>query len=291
MEKPFCYRTQDHTLIHGTIHSDQGEPILFLHYMGGNEAIWNGVIPSFTNAYRVVTLNLRGHGKSEDPGKGYDFATLAEDIVLALDHLKIDAAHLVGSSFGCSVATAFAARFPERTLSLVNSEGAMQNDAGPGGKYTESKEEFMEGLAKGAEVNTYPSKEAFIATLKREWLPWNSIKENSLKGIDLALQSDGTYVRKPSIASWLQIKGHQFDIRLEDWYEEISCPVLFLPAAEEGGLDGKLSFIKEKIQPVLSSSKIEVIPGTTHAMMFDHDQELSAAILTFHKECVGLSMI
>ncbi|SFS46847.1 alpha/beta fold hydrolase [Marininema halotolerans] len=289
MEKPFCYRTQDHTLIHGTIHSEQGEPIIFLHYMGGNEAIWSGVIPSFTNAYRVITLNLRGHGKSEDPGKGYDFATLADDVAMALDHLEVPAAHLVGSSLGAYVATSFAARYPKRVLSLANSEGALQNDRGPGGKFTESKEERMAKIRRRSET-IYPSKAAYIEYLRTMWQPWSELKEKSLDGLELTQGEDGSFTTKPSWNSSMKLLESLFDIRLEKWYSQVQCPVLFLPAEKEEGLEGKLTFIKDKLEPILTRSQITVIPGTTHAMMFDHFEEMSHAIYSFHKDVANRSV-
>ncbi|SDX36148.1 2-succinyl-6-hydroxy-2,4-cyclohexadiene-1-carboxylate synthase [Marininema mesophilum] len=288
MKKPFHYCTTDHTILHGTIHSEEGEPLIFLHYMGGNEAIWNGVIPFFIENYRVITINLRGHGYSEDRGKGYDFDTLAEDIALGLDHLGITAAHFVGSSLGAYVATSFAARWPERCLSLVNSEGALQNDTGPGGKFTESKEERMAKLGSRSET-TYSSKEAYIQHLKAVWLPWSEVKERTLEGLEVDQREDGRVATKPSHNSSMQLLEHLFNVQLEDWYTNVQCPVLFLPAEVEGDLEGKLTFIKDKLEPILTISKTEVIPGTTHAMMFDHYEEMSHAILSFHKEMTSLS--
>ena len=124
-------------------YSQNGEPILFLHYMGGSAAIWRSIIPKFTEEYRVIAIDIRGHGNSDHPQNGYQLETLVEDVREVLDTLGIYKTHIVGSSLGCDVGTMFASMYADRVISLVNSEGALVNHSGDGGLYTESKEEHI----------------------------------------------------------------------------------------------------------------------------------------------------
>ena len=58
----------------------EGAPVLLVHGLGSTLHIWDLVAPLLTAGRRVVALDLRGHGLSEKPDHGYDFATIAADV-------------------------------------------------------------------------------------------------------------------------------------------------------------------------------------------------------------------
>ena len=108
-----------------------GEVVVFSHGAGGNHAIWVHQTPVFAEKYRVVTWDQRGWGKSTDVrGLAGDSDTAVEDLRRLLDHLDIDAAHLVGQSMGGWAVAGFALRYPERTRSLVlaNTYGGLSTE-------------------------------------------------------------------------------------------------------------------------------------------------------------------
>ncbi|MFJ6726284.1 alpha/beta fold hydrolase [Streptomyces sp. NPDC091281] len=75
----------------------------------------------------VVMYDLRGHGRSERPSEGYTVDHHVDDLEALLDRLQVGGpVHLVGNSFGGTVAFGFAARHPERaaSLTLIESEPA-----------------------------------------------------------------------------------------------------------------------------------------------------------------------
>jgi pimeloyl-ACP methyl ester carboxylesterase len=101
-----------------------GEPVVLVHgYTNYVERNWieTGVLPNLAKNYRVIALDLRGHGESGKPHdpKAYG-AELGLDVVRLLDHLKITRAHLVGYSLGGVIAakllTTNANRFITATL-------------------------------------------------------------------------------------------------------------------------------------------------------------------------------
>lgn len=68
----------------------------------------------------VVMYDLRGHGRSSRPASGYKLEQFVEDLRGMLDELGIDhPVHLVGNSFGGTIAFGFAAAHPERTASIL----------------------------------------------------------------------------------------------------------------------------------------------------------------------------
>ena len=108
-----------------------GDVVVFSHGAGGNHAIWVHQTPVFAERYRVVTWDQRGWGKSTDVrGMAGDSETAVGDLRRLLDHLDIDAAHLVGQSMGGWAAAGFALRYPERTRSLVlaNTYGGLSTE-------------------------------------------------------------------------------------------------------------------------------------------------------------------
>ncbi|MEU0006030.1 alpha/beta hydrolase [Streptomyces sp. NPDC006314] len=86
------------------------------------------VAPAFATAgLDVVMYDLRGHGRSERPPRGYTLDHSIDDLTALLDRLGVTGPlHLVGNSYGGTVAFGYAARHPDRTasLTLIESEPA-----------------------------------------------------------------------------------------------------------------------------------------------------------------------
>ena len=76
-------------------------------------------MPHFTDRYRVIRYDKRGHGLSDCPPAPYSIRDLATDLARLLDQLDVTQAVLVGISVGGMVAQDFAVTWPERVQSLV----------------------------------------------------------------------------------------------------------------------------------------------------------------------------
>jgi pimeloyl-ACP methyl ester carboxylesterase len=99
----------------------KGQPVVLIHGWLSSAGI-NWVLPGTTGLlgrdYRVIALDVRGHGLSEKPAKEEDYGPeLVEDVVRLLDHLQIKKAHIVGYSMGGIIAAKFIAKHPDRVLS------------------------------------------------------------------------------------------------------------------------------------------------------------------------------
>jgi pimeloyl-ACP methyl ester carboxylesterase len=88
--------------------------------------------PALAEKYRVLTMDLQGHGRTEDiEDRPISFEQHAEDIVTLLKHLKIDKADFFGESFGGTIATIIAVRYPEMVRRMATYGATF-------GKYQES---------------------------------------------------------------------------------------------------------------------------------------------------------
>ncbi|MCL4707098.1 alpha/beta hydrolase [bacterium] len=90
-----------------------GLPVILLHGFPLTHEIWQPQIEALQNECRVITPDLRGHGKSEAPGEVYTMAGLADDIAGLIKHLNCGPAIIAGHSMGGYVAFAFYRRYAD----------------------------------------------------------------------------------------------------------------------------------------------------------------------------------
>jgi pimeloyl-ACP methyl ester carboxylesterase len=101
-------------------HAGNGETVVLIHGLGANMAFWFMTIGrALARNYHVICYDLRGHGSSGMPDRGYLLPDMVDDLVALLDHLEIERPHVVGHSFGARVALAHAVMHPERLATLT----------------------------------------------------------------------------------------------------------------------------------------------------------------------------
>ncbi len=112
----------------------QGEPVLLIHgFTASGDMNWRlpGVVKGLAGKYRVITIDNRGHGKSEKPHDPAKYGEeMAEDAVRLLDHLGIKKAHVVGYSMGGMITAKLLTTHPDRllTATLGGHGGLKQGD-------------------------------------------------------------------------------------------------------------------------------------------------------------------
>ena len=78
-----------------------GKPVLFTHAWGLNGDIWEYQLTELVDrGLRCIAYDRRGHGRSTDPGRGYDYDRLADDLAALIDQLDLVDVTLVGFSMG-----------------------------------------------------------------------------------------------------------------------------------------------------------------------------------------------
>lgn len=100
--------------------SGAGDPVLLLHGLGSSSADWIYQVPAFAGRYRIITVDVRGHGASGKPPGPYHISDFAADARAALAAAGVEApAHVIGISMGGMVALELAAEYPRAVRSLV----------------------------------------------------------------------------------------------------------------------------------------------------------------------------
>lgn len=113
-------------------YTDQGKgtAIVLLHGFLENQSMWNAFVPEFSKKFRVITIDLLGHGQTECLGYVHSMEDQADMVHSVLHELKIRKAVLVGHSMGGYVALAFAELYPDamKGLVLLNSTSRADSD-------------------------------------------------------------------------------------------------------------------------------------------------------------------
>jgi len=106
-----------------------GEPLLMLHGGLGHSDVWGAQIPAFSEKYKVIAVDSRGHGRSTRDDQPFGYDLMADDVIALMDKLGIDKASIVGWSDGGIIGLDIAIRYPDR-LNKLFAFGANYNLSG-----------------------------------------------------------------------------------------------------------------------------------------------------------------
>lgn len=100
----------------------QGDTVVLLHGFLESISIWNNLKPLLLN-YRVICIDLPGHGHSDDLGQIHSMEEMALTVHFVLDYLKVNNVIILGHSMGGYVTLAYAEMYPKKVkgLALINS--------------------------------------------------------------------------------------------------------------------------------------------------------------------------
>ena len=117
--------TVDGATIHWTSTGSGRQTLILVHGWTCDETSWKEQLPALTRSYRVITLDLPGHGKSGMP-KTFSMEGFARAIEAVRAEAKVDRAVLVGHSMGTPVIRKYALMYPDRVSGLVIVDGLVQ---------------------------------------------------------------------------------------------------------------------------------------------------------------------
>jgi len=199
-------------------------PVLLIHGLASNARMWDGVAAALTTqGVRSIAVDLRGHGRSDRPSSGYDFATIGNDLCRVLDDFDLERAVFVGQSWGGNVVVDAAHRFSDRVVGSVAVDGGMIDLQRSFPVWEDCAEALQPPRLAGTRAGRM---EAAIRSMHADW------PESGIIGTlsNFELLDDGT------VRPWLPFDTHMTILRElwahrpSDLYAHIDRPVLFLPA-------------------------------------------------------------
>ena len=118
--------------------SGAGPSLLLVHGSGLSRVIWRGFgyVRALHEEFHVISVDLRGHGRSGKPVRPDDYRMplIVEDIAAILDAVGVSAAHYFGYSFGARAGFSFLQQHPDRVTSLITAGGTHRAPSGSVGE-------------------------------------------------------------------------------------------------------------------------------------------------------------
>ena len=106
----------------------KGRALILIHGFLGNKELWSFHVSTLRKSFRVIAIDLPGHGGSDALGYIHPMELLAEAIQQLITHLKLRRVVLVGHSLGAYVALAFAEKYPDTLLGLISVNSTAKGD-------------------------------------------------------------------------------------------------------------------------------------------------------------------
>lgn len=137
-------------------YSDRGAglPIVFLHAFPLNRTMWATQERLLSLQFRIITIDLRGHGESDAPLWRYTLDQSADDVSALLDHLEIQQALFVGLSMGGYILFAFYRKYAARVRGLILADTKAQADTAEGkdGRFQMAQTAYKKGPSAIADI-------------------------------------------------------------------------------------------------------------------------------------------
>jgi pimeloyl-ACP methyl ester carboxylesterase len=245
--------TVDGIDIHWTSSGKGPQTVIFVHGWTCDETSWREQTPAIGKSYRVITLDLPGHGKSGLPRDGkFSMDLFARAVEAVRVEAKVDKAVFAGHSMGTPVIRHYALMFPQRVSALVLVDGLVQ----------------LAGVtpAFNPPAMTGPAGLKARENLVRSFFGPNTAPELQKHILQMTLSAKEATANGAMQATWnpSNLKPGA-----------ISVPVLGL-YADKSSLSNR-----EAMKRLYSNLEYHEIPGTGHFLMMEKPQEFNRLLLDF----------
>jgi pimeloyl-ACP methyl ester carboxylesterase len=250
--------------------SGSGVPVLAVHGLSSNARLWDGVAGRLAElGHPVAAVDQRGHGRSDKPDTGYDWATVTADLAAVIDGLGWRRPLAAGQSWGGNVVLELAIRYPDAVRAIACVDGGIIELARRFPNWEAAREALTPPKLTGRPV------EGFEATIRRMHPDW---PESGILATmaNVEVGADGT------IAPWLSLDHHLAILRQlwehhpSERYPLVSVPILLVPAG-----DGTQAEVADA-QATLLSARTRPFPGADHDIHAQHPVELADVL---HAAC------
>ena len=260
-------------------------PLLVLHGLASASRIWDLVAPALARDRRVVALDQRGHGMSDKPDAGYDFATIVADDLAAAEALGLGERFAVaGHSWGANVALEMAAAHPARVgaLALVDGGFGMLRQR-PGATWEQISRELAPPEFAGTPRETFLG---WVRSSIPNWRP--ELEEIELNIVEL--RPDDTVGPRLSRAHHMRILRAMWDEDPEVTYAAIRVPVLYVLAEPPGATEASDAFLAAKRQGIARARtlltraprvEVEWMADTVHDIPLQRPDALAERLTSF----------
>ena len=239
----------------------QGPPLLLLHGLGSSCRDWEYQIPVLAEQYRVIAMDMRGHGRSDKPRERYSIRGFTGDVEALIEHLNLGPVHVVGLSMGGMIGFQLAVDQPHllKSLCIVNSAPQVKvqnaNDVWQYAKrWALARLVSMQTLGKALGQNLFPKPE-----------------QTDLRHKIAARWAEND--KRAYLASFDAIVGWGVQHKLA----RITCPTLIISADR----DYTPVALKEAYVKLIPNAKLVVIKDSRHATPLDQPQEFNRVVQEF----------
>ena len=243
----------------------EGEVILLLHGLGSTKADWDLQLEPFSEEFRIIAPDLRGHGNSSKPENkdAYGIPECAEDMKLLLDELGISKCMLVGFSMGGAVAFEMAVRYESMISKMVIVNTAPDFNAL--GEMGEQMIKERTEMLRSQGMNAMAEK----------------VAEGMFPEDDQKPLRDAFYQR--ASANDLEAYYNSF-ITLMDWgigekVKTIEVPSLVVAS----DMDYTPVELKESYAKKMKNARLVVIRNSRHGVTMDQPEQFNEALLKFFR--------
>mgnify|MGYP001179673221 FL=1 len=248
-----------------------GAPVVMLHGFTGSTETWRPLMNKLEQAFRVVTIDLPGHGQTDAPPKAdrYRMELVADDLAGLIHRLKATPAHWLGYSMGGRLALYMACRLPKLVRSLI------LESASPGiidQRERKARIEQDTSLAQRIEREE-------IAQFVDHWqsIPLFDTQKHLPEEIRSALRSQRLKNSTAGLAN--SLRGMGTGVQPELWSElgSLKMPVLLITGED----DQKFTNINRRMAAAISGSRLETVPNTGHTVHLESAELYSDLVLNF----------
>ena len=253
---PLFSATVDGVPIHSTITGRGPKTVILVHGWTCDETTWTNQVPVLAKKYRVVTLDLPGHGKSGAPADGkLSMDLFAQAVEAARAEAGADHVVLVGHSMGTPVIVQYARLYPQHTSALVFVDGLVALGNGPG--------------APDPRQVAGPEGQKYREQMIRGMFSPSTTPANQAKILHMMLA--------PPESTALGAMQATFDPAI--WKgDTLSMPILGI-YADHSGLNNPV-YMKAHFPDF----EYHEVPGTGHFVMLDNPKEFNRLLLAFLKK-------
>lgn len=252
------------------IRAGSGAPVLLIHGVGMNAAIWEPQIARMKDRWDVIAIDMLGHGQSPLPPANADLADYAAQAIRLLDHLAIGAVSIIGHSMGSLVGQEIALNAPERVRGVISLNAVFRRPA--------DLAEAVRGRA--AELVGAGNLSGTDATIAR-WFgdPVPDELAEAARTTRAALES----VDPEGYARTYRLFAHA-DAAHVDRLPGLAMPALFMTGAEDRNSSPAMSAAMARLAP---RGQCEVLEGERHMMAVASPEKVTRQITAFLESVDG----